>query len=88
MRNWKKEKEGRQIQRSVVYRGILTVMLMTALLASKTLTVAGRGKNKIPSLQEQIRVTDQSQRYPIFSGAPDGELEDYIIKSHYTPNDF
>ena len=81
MRNWKKEKEGRQIQRSVVYRGILTVMLMTALLASKTLTVAGRGKNKIPSLQEQIRVTDQSQRYPIFSGAPDGELEDYIILS-------
>ncbi|MDE7287456.1 MAG: hypothetical protein K2N55_11530, partial [Lachnospiraceae bacterium] len=81
MQDWKKQKEGRRAKNGIVLRGISAFMIMAILLTSNTMTVSGRGKNKIPSQQEEISIKDRFQRYPVLSGSPDGDLEDYIMLS-------
>lgn len=77
----KKEKEFSPVKRGIVCRVLSAVVIMAVLLVSNSLTVLGRGKNKIPSQQEQIRIRDRIQRYPVLNGTPDGDLEDYIVLS-------
>lgn len=75
----KKEKEFSWRKKCIIFQGIAIVAITAVLLAVQSMTVSGSEKNNGASEQEEVRIRDQSQRYPLLSRCPGGERDDYIL---------